>query len=341
MSGRRCYLRERRPGSIMVTLVHNCRQGAGTMLVKTMPEARRRRQGLSLHARDTLAAYLFISPWIVGFIVFSFGPMIASLFLSLTSYNMVEAPNWVGFANYVQAFTKDEQFWPSLRKTVYFVALDVPIGITLSLLVAVMLNQKLRATSIFRTLFFLPSITPTVAAILFWIWLLNPEFGLVNYMLGLVGIWGPAWLGSPDWAIPSLVLIDLWATIGGTRMIIFLAGLQGIPQELYEAAEVDGASNWRRLIHVTLPLLTPSIFFVTVLTVIYALRVFTSAYIATSGGPAYATWFYTYHLFKQAFQFFMMGYASALGWLFFVVVLAFTYIQFRWQSSWVHYEGGR
>lgn len=311
------------------------------MAQTAMSQIQGRPRGLSLRARERLAAYLFISPWLVGFLLFGLGPMVASLVLSLTTYNMVDAPKWAGFANYVQAFTNDEQFWPALRKSFYFVILDVPIGITLSLLVAVMLNQKLRATSVFRTLFFLPSITPTVAAILFWVWLLNPEFGLVNYLLGQIGIWGPAWLGSPDWAIPSLVIIDLWATIGGTRMIIFLAGLQGIPQELYEAAEVDGASNWRRLIHVTLPLLTPSIFFVTVLTVVYALRIFTSAYVATSGGPAYATWFYTFHLFKQAFQFFMMGYASALGWIFFVILLVFTYLQFRFQSRWVHYEGGR
>ena len=296
---------------------------------------------MTLRRQEVVAGYLFISPWIVGFVLLQLGPMLASLLLSLTLYKLVEAPQFVGFQNYVTAFTNDELFWPSLRRSFYFVVLDVPVGICLSLFLAVLLNQGLRGTNVFRTLFYLPSVTPTVAAIFFWLWILQPEWGLLNWGLSLLGVRGPAWLASTEWSIPSLVMMDLWATAGGTRMIIFLAGLQGIPHELYEAAAIDGAGAWRRLRHVTLPLLTPSLFFVTVLTIIFALRVFTSAYIASGGGPAYSTWFYTFHLFKQAFQFFNMGYASALGWIFFVVLLVFTYVQVRLQTRWVHYEGER
>jgi multiple sugar transport system permease protein len=296
---------------------------------------------MTLRRRETVAGYLFISPWIVGFVLLQLGPMLASLLLSLTLYKLVEAPQFVGLQNYITAFTNDELFWPSLRRSFYFVVLDVPVGICLSLFLAVLLNQRLRGTSVFRTLFYLPSVTPTVAAIFFWLWILQPEWGLLNWGLSLLGVRGPAWLASTEWSIPSLAMMDLWATAGGTRMIIFLAGLQGIPHELYEAAAIDGAGAWRRLRHVTLPLLTPSLFFVTVLTIIFALRTFTSAYIASGGGPAYSTWFYTFHLFKQAFQFFNMGYASALGWIFFVVLLVFTYVQVRLQTRWVHYEGER
>lgn len=291
--------------------------------------------------REALTGYLFISPWVIGFIVLSLGPIVASLFLSLTEYQLVDPPKFIGINNYVTAFTNDELFWPSLRRSFVFVLLDVPIGIVLSLILAVFLDQKVRGTNVFRTLFFLPSVTPTVAAIFFWLWILQPEWGPANWALSLVGIRGPAWFASTDWSIPSLVIMDLWATVGGTRMILFLAGLQGIPSELLEAAMVDGARPWDKFRHVTLPMLTPTIFFVSVLTIIFGLRVFTSAYVATGGGPAYSTWFYTFHLFKQAFQFFSMGYASALGWIFFVLLLGLTFLQFRSQAHWVHYEGER
>jgi multiple sugar transport system permease protein len=291
--------------------------------------------------REALTGYLFISPWIIGFIVLSLGPIIASLFLSLTEYQLVDPPKFIGISNYVTAFTNDELFWPSLRRSFVFVLLDVPIGIVMSLILAVFLDQKVRGTNVFRTLFFLPSVTPTVAAIFFWLWILQPEWGPMNWALSLVGIRGPAWFASTDWSIPSLVIMDLWATVGGTRMILFLAGLQGIPTELLEAAMVDGARPWDKFRHVTLPMLTPTIFFVSVLTIIFGLRVFTSAYVGTGGGPAYSTWFYTFHLFKQAFQFFSMGYASALGWIFFVLLLGLTFLQFRGQAHWVHYEGER
>jgi multiple sugar transport system permease protein len=245
----------------------------------------------------------------------------------------------VGLSNYSRALHDDPLFWPSIRRTVIFALLDVPIGIALSLGVAVLLNQRLRGTSLFRTLFFLPSVVPTVAAVLFWVWLLNPDFGLMNFLLDKVGVNGPNWLSSSRWALPSLVFMDWWSTVGGTRMIIFLAALQGVSQDLLDAAALDGATPLRRFFGVTLPLITPSVFFVTILTVISSLRVFTPAYIATDGGPSYATWFYGFHMFKEAFQFFEMGYASALGWLFFLAILVLTILQFSLQNRWVHYEG--
>lgn len=292
----------------------------------------------TMRQKEALAGYLFILPGILGLLLFSAIPLGAALVISFTNYNILQSPRWVGLRNYTYAFTGDDLFWPSLGRTFYYVLLSVPLGILLSLGLALLLNQQLRGTTVFRTMFFLPSITPAVAAIFFWVWLLNPFFGIVNYALSKIGILGPLWLQGTDSAMPSLALISLWATSGGTRMIILLAGLQGIPQDLYDAAEVDGAGSWRKMINVTIPLLTPTIFFVTVLSVIDALRVFTSVYIGTDGGPAYATWVFSFHLFKQAFQFFEMGYASALGWIFFAVILAFTAIQFRLQSKWVHYD---
>lgn len=292
----------------------------------------------SMRQKEALAGYLFILPGILGLLLFSAIPLGAALVISFTDYNILQSPDWVGLQNYTTAFTNDDLFWPSLGRTFYFVLLSVPLGILFSLALALLLNQKLRGTSIFRTMFFLPSVTPAVAAIFFWVWLLNPFFGIVNYGLSKLGILGPLWLQGTESAMPSLAIIALWSTAGGTRMIILLAGLQGIPQDLYDAAEVDGAGTWRKLINVTIPMLTPTLFFVTVLSVIDALRVFTSVYIGTEGGPAYATWVFSYHLFKQAFQFFEMGYASALGWIFFVVIMGFTIIQFRLQSKWVHYE---
>jgi len=285
------------------------------------------------------AGMLFVLPGVLGLLLFSAGPLAAAFYLSFTSYDILNAPQWIGFDNYTRAFTSDDQFWPSIRRTFLYVLMEVPIGIVLSLLLAVLLNQNLKGTRLFRTLFFLPSITPAVAAIFFWIWMFNPYFGPINYGLGEIGIWGPDWLQSTDWALPSLAIIGVWASAGGTRMVIFLAGLQGIPQDLYDAASIDGAGPWQRFINITVPLLSPTIFFVTVLSIINALKVFTAVYIGTDGGPAYATWVFGFHLFKQAFQFFQMGYASALGWIFFVVILAFTLIQFRLQSKWVHYEG--
>lgn len=282
---------------------------------------------------------LFLSPWAIGFTVFIAGPMLASLVLSLTRYNIAEPPEFIGLQNYVTAFTEDQLFWPSLGRTFLFAIVAVPLGTMLSLLLALLLNQNLRGTAVYRTLYFLPSLTPAVAAAILWQWVLQPEVGIVNFLLAQAGLTGPPWLGSVEWAIPAIILIALWQNAGGNRMMIYLAGLQGVPQELYEAAEIDGASVWAQFRHVTLPMISPTVFFNMVLGVIGALKVFTIAFVATKGGPAYATWFFALHIYTQAFQYFEFGYAAALSWIFFVILLVFTVAQFWASKRWVYYAG--
>jgi len=294
---------------------------------------------MSLSRREALEGYLYLTPWVIGFIAFVGGPMLASLVLSLTNYHVVGSLQFLGLENYVRALTDDHLFWDSLKRTFYYTLLVVPLGITGALLAAMLLNQNLAATTIYRTLFFLPSLTPVVATAILWRWIFNADVGVLNYLLWAVGIEGPGWLNSTEWAIPTLVIITLWGTIGGNTMIIFLAGLQGVPQDLQEAAAIDGANALQRFRHVTLPMLSPTVFFNLVLGIIGGLKVFALAYVATDGGPAYATWFYALHIFAQAFKYFEMGYASALAWMFFVVMLVFTYLQFRWSSTWVYYAG--
>jgi multiple sugar transport system permease protein len=292
-----------------------------------------------LARRKAMQGYLFISPFLIGFVVFTAYPLLASLYLSFTNFNLMSSPQWVGLQNYARAFYDDPLFWGSLWRTAEYALLIVPLGVALSLGAAMLLNQGFPGTSIFRTFFFLPSITPVIASVLIWLWILHPTLGVMNYLLSLVGIHGPAWTQSTVWALPSLVLLGLWGTVGGSRMIVFLAGLQGVPPELHEAAEIDGANAWQRFRNVTLPLISPTIFFNVVISIIGALSVFSVAYIGTQGGPAYATYFYVYHLYTNAFQYNLMGYASALAWIFLVIVLALTVVQFRLQDRWVYYAG--
>jgi multiple sugar transport system permease protein len=293
----------------------------------------------TLARREAIEGLLYISPFLLGFLIFTAYPMIASLYLSFTKYNIITAPTWIGLDNYQEAFFLDEQFWGSLKRTGLFAFLNVTIGVAGSLGAALLLSQRFWGTTTFRTFFFLPSITPVIASALLWVWIFNPTIGLLNYLLDLIGIQGPAWLQSGSWAIPSVTIIALWGAIGGSRMIIFLAALQSVPQEMYEAAEIDGAGTWRKFVHITLPLISPTMFFNVVLTIIGSLSVFSLAYIATGGGPNYATYFYVYHLFKNAFEFSRMGYAAAMAWLFFLIVLVLTAVQFRLSRSWVFYAG--
>jgi multiple sugar transport system permease protein len=286
-----------------------------------------------------LEGYLFLLPWAIGFTLLIAGPMLASLYLSFNNYDIARPPSFVGPDNFVRAFTIDPQFWPSLAKTFYYALLVVPIGLTLSMLLASLLNQRLAGTNVLRTLYFLPHLTPIVATALVWKVLFNPEVGLINTALFEVGIKGPGWLSSVEWAIPALIVMNLWRAAGGNTMMIFLAGLQGIPQELYEAAAIDGANGWHRFRHVTVPMLSPTVFFNLVLGVIGALQVFASALVASKGGPAYATWFYALHIYNEAFVNFKMGYAAALAWVFFVIVLAITYVQVKLSGRWVYYAG--
>lgn len=290
--------------------------------------------------RHIVAGYLYLSPWLIGFVLFWLGPALASFALSFTDYNVISHPNFIGLGNYVKALTQDQLFWPSLLKTAYYAGASVPLGLIGSLLAAMLLNVKVRGTSFFRTLFFMPSLVPIVASTVLWAWLLQPDWGLVNGLLYRIGIQGPRWFQSPEWAIPGLISLALWTSIGGPRMIIFLAGLQGVPDELKDAASIDGANRWQRFRHVIVPMITPTIFFNLVLGIIGALQVFTAAFVATEGGPAYATWFYALNIYYQAFQYFNMGYAAALSWLFAVLVIVLTWIQIRTSRSWVYYAGG-
>jgi multiple sugar transport system permease protein len=284
--------------------------------------------------------YVFALPWIIGLIVFWIGPILASFYFSFTNYEVIGKAKWLGLANYTRAFTGDDLFWQSMGRTFAFAAYYVPAAIIGALLLASLLNQKLKGTNIFRTIFFMPHLVPAVALAVVWTFLLAPKLGPVNIILRDLGVAHPPnWLTSRDSALNSVIMINVWAAVGGNTMLIFLAGLQGVPQELYEAAEIDGAGVFRKFWSVTLPLLTPVIFFNMVLAIIGALKVFTTAWVATKGGPSYATWFFALHIYTEAFQYFRLGYGSALAWILTVIVMFFTWVQVSYSKRWVHYEG--
>jgi multiple sugar transport system permease protein len=299
-----------------------------------------RRPRVSLSRKEAILGFVYISPWLAGLLIFTAGPIVASAYLSLTDDQIIVAPHFVGLANYARALSgNDAIFWPAVYNTIYFAVLFVPLSIAGSLAAALLLNVRVRGQAVFRTMFFIPSITPAVAAVFLWIWILSPDFGPFNNLLDLVGIPGPGWLGSPVWSKPALILMSLWSAVGGGTMIIFLAGLQGVPTELYEASEIDGATGWQQFLNVTLPMLSPAVFFNLVVGLIGALRVFTAAYVATAGGPMNSTMFYMLHLFNNAYVYLYMGYASALAWLFVVLALALVVTQVWLGRKWVYYEG--
>jgi multiple sugar transport system permease protein len=293
-----------------------------------------------MQARDAVWGYVFLLPWLVGCIVFFLGPILLSFILSFTQYDVISAPIFIGLTNYKIAFFSDKLFWPSLWRTIEYSAIVVPVALIGALILASLLNRGVKGTNIFRASFFVPTLTPAVALVVVWQWLLEPTVGPINFSLNLVGIKGPTWLASPAWALVAVVMINLWASMGGNAMLIFLAGLQGVPQELYEAADLDGAGGWARFRHVTFPMISPTFFFNLVLGVIGALKVFTTAFVATRGGPNYATWFFALDIYQEAFEFFKMGYGSALAWVFVILVLIFTYIQLIASRRWVYYAGG-
>src|SRR6185437_1543780 len=293
-----------------------------------------------LQARKALWGYILLLPWLLGLIIFILGPIIASLYLSFTDYEVISPPVWVGLANYQKAFFGDDLFWPSLWRTFEYSIAVVPIGLLGSLFLAIVLNRGMKGTNIFRTLFFLPSLTPAVALALLWAWLFHPSVGPINLGLSYIGIQGPGWLTDKSWALPALIIISLWASMGGNAMLIFLAGLQGVPESLMDAADIDGAGRWQKFRNITLPMISPTMLFNLILGVIGALKVFTIAFVATQGGPSYATWFFALHIYQQAFSYFRMGYGSALAWLFVVMLLIFTYIQLMISRRWVYYAGG-
>jgi len=287
--------------------------------------------------REAMVGYLFLSPWLLGFLIFLVGPMVASIYLSLTEYKVIKAPVWIGLANYVRMFS-DELFYHSMQVTVTYTALSVPLGIVAALGVAVLLNQRIVASGLFRTIFYLPSVISGVAVAIVFAWIFNFRFGILNYFLSLVGIPGPNWLGHPRWTLWAFVLMSLWG-IGG-NVIIFLAALQGVPVPLYEAAKIDGAGNWRRFWAITLPMISPAILFVLIMGVIGTFQTFTQSYVMTGGGPANATLFYLFYLYKNAFNWFEMGYASAMAWVLFLVIMVCTLLLWRSSARWVYYESG-
>lgn len=291
--------------------------------------------------REAWQGFLCASPWVVGFLAFTLIPMAASFYLSFTRYRIVRAPQFTGIENYRYALFEDYLFWHSLSRTGLWALWTVPLGIVGSMIAAILLNQGLHGNTFYRTCFFLPSLTPVVAAALLWKWMFNPDVGVINWVLSLVGIRGPGWLETTKWAMPALVIVALWTGIGSGRMLIFLAALQGVPKELYEASDIDGASALRKHLHITLPLITPAIFFNLIMGLLGSFQSFTMAFLTTEGGPANALYFFALHIYYQAFMHFEMGYACALSWFMFAIVLVITAIQFSGSNRWVYYESKR
>ena len=278
-----------------------------------------------------IQAYLFISPWLIGFFVFTAGPMIASLFLAFTDYRAIGTPHFTGLHN-VQRLVNDEYFWVSLYNTSYYTFIGIPLFLVTSLLYALLLNTKVRGIGLYRTVYYLPSLMPAVADPIIWVSIFNPEFGFANSVLHWLGLPMLGWFADPKLAKPSFIIMGLWGA--GSQTLIFLAALQGIPEILYEAAVIDGASTWQRFFRITLPMITPSIFFNLVVSIIGSFQVFTTAYVATGGEPVNATLFYLLYLYRMAFESFWMGYASMLAWVLFLIILVFTLIQVKSSGLW-------
>lgn len=288
-----------------------------------------------MERREALTFYILISPWLIGFLIFWAYPMLRSLYLSFTTYSLQGPPIWVGFRNYERIFS-DADFWQSLKVTLTYAFGSVLGGTSIALLLALILSQKLRGITIWRTIFFMPSILSSIAVAILWLYVFRPEGGLFNLALGAVGIEGPNWLNSEQWALPAMIIMSWW-TIGG-QIVIYLAGIKGIPDILYEAADLDGASPFQRFRFITLPMLSPTIFFNVVLAIIGALQVFDVGWVLTRGGPNDSTLFYLINLYERAFQLVQFGYASALAWILFIIIMAITLLVIRSSTLWVFYE---
>ena len=282
---------------------------------------------------------LFASPWLIGLSLFWVGPIIASFYYSFTEFNAIKTPVFIGLTNYVDMFTKDDLFWTGVYNTLYFAVVSIPLAIITAFGLALLLNAKIRGQTFYRTVYYLPVLVPEVALALVWIYLFNPATGLINVPFDWLGIRGPCWNACPQWAKPTMVLLALW--IIGNQVVLYLAGLQDVPQELNDAASVDGANSFRRFLNVTLPIMTPVIFFHLVTSVIGAFQFFTIPFIMTggTGAPANSLMFYSILLYKNAFAYFKMGYASAMAWLMFVVILGITLVIFASARRWVFYGG--
>jgi multiple sugar transport system permease protein len=309
-----------------------------------------RRPLLSRQLRRDLRAYLFLSPWLIGLLAFTAYPTLASFYFSMTKYNILNPPRWVGTDNFVKLFTKDPLFWTTVWNTSYYTLLSVPLGLALALGLALLLNQSRHGIGLYRTAFYLPSLVPAIVITLVWSVMLDPRLGLVNTALRAVGLPGPGWLRSAAWSKPALILMALWSG-SGPAMLIFLAGLKDVPASLLDAAMIDGANRWQRFRYVVLPLLTPTIFFNLIIGIIGSFQVFTIAFIATSAsgvagsgtggaGPLNSLLMYMVLLYRNAFRYFDMGYASAMALTMFIVLVLLTLVVVRSSDYWVHYEGG-
>lgn len=286
-------------------------------------------------ARENLNFYLWISPWIIGFLAFQLGPMLYSLYLSFTHYPPLGSPQWVGLAQY-HKMLGDPLFWQSLKVTLYFTLLNVPVSLVGGLVVALLLNRTVPGIKLLRTVYFLPRAMTGVGVAYLWVYIFNPQFGLINRFLLDFGIHGPMWLFSRAWVIPAFVLMDLWAAGGG--MVIWLGALQDVPTSLYEASSLDGAGTFTQFFRITLPMVSPILLFNLVMAIIHSFEVFSSVYVMTSGGPGTSSLFYVLYLFDEAFQSFHFGYASALAWVLFVIILGLTLLVFKFSKTWVYYE---
>lgn len=293
----------------------------------------------SLYSSEAKWGIMLALPAILGFLIWTLGPMIASFVLGFTDWNVVSTPHFIGMGNFKKMFVEDFIFKKSIYATVYYSLGSVIASIVFAFLVAFLLNQKVKGLPLFRTIFYLPSITPAIASAMLWIWLFNPDFGLLNQILKRFGFPRLLWIYDERQVIPSLIFMSIWGM--GGMMVIFLAGLQGVPQELYEAVEIDGGNWWHRFRYVTIPMMTPTIFFNLVMAIIGSFQVFTSAYIMTSGGPNYASMFYVYYIYLSAFRYGQMGYACALAIILFLIILSFTLLVFKSSPYWVYYESAR
>lgn len=296
--------------------------------------------------REAIEGYIAILPWIIGLLVFVAGPIVATFIISFCEWELLHPPKWIGFLNYAK-LAEDPLFFQSMKVTLIYIVFSVPLCMIVALLTALLLSQKVKGLAVFRTIFYLPSILPMVAASILWIWIYNPEFGILNYFLGLVGIDGPDWLYSTTWILPAFIIMSLWSI--GPIMIIFLAGLKNIPEQFYEAAMIDGANNWQKFWNITIPLLSPTIFFILITQTIAAFQTFVQPFVMGGGGeagsyygaPLNASLFYTLNLYQEGFKYFNMGYASALSWILTLIILLVTLIFFKSASRWVYYEAER
>ena len=291
---------------------------------------------LTLDRREAIAFYLFMLPWIIGFLVFTAGPMLYSLWLTFNRYSVLKPPVWTGLENYRAMFFEDKLFWHSLEVTAKYTFAAVPVQVVMGYGVALLLNQRVRLVSAWRTVYYLPVVVPPAAGALLWGLLLSRDWGMINALLGRLGIEGPNWIGDPQWVLYAFLMIAAWQGCGG--LILYLAALKQVPEALYDAAKMDGANAWRQFRHITLPMTSFAIYFTTITGIIATFQIFAQAFLLTEGGPVNASLFYVLHLYRTGWKYLKMGYASALAWVLFLLILVLTLLMMRMSDRWVYYE---